>query len=174
MLGIGILKGMGVSLKRFWSPKITEKYPEVQPDLPSRSKGSFAFNQDTCISCELCSMACPNGVIKVEWHKDEAGKKQLDRYRMNLGHCLFCGLCVEACPTKPVTSIAFLTDFELGCWMKQDIYRTWKKTYPPSVGVPAATGPAGTAITVATATTVATVSTATEGGDGAATAVAGE
>ena len=132
MLGIGILKGMGVSLKRFWSPKITEKYPEVQPDLPSRSKGSFTFNKDTCISCELCSMACPNGVIKVEWHKDEAGKKQLDRYRMNLGHCLFCGLCVEACPTKPVTSIAFLKDFELGCWMKQDIYRTWKKDYPPS------------------------------------------
>lgn len=130
MFGLGILKGMGITLKRFWMPKITERYPEVMPDLPQRSKGSFTFNVDTCTSCELCSMACPNGVIKVEWHKDEAGKKRLDRYRMNLGHCLFCGLCVEACPTKPQTTIAFQGDFELGCWMKQDIYRNWTKEYP--------------------------------------------
>ena len=152
MYGLGLLKGLGVSLKRFWMPKITEKYPEVQPNLPERSKGSFKYNKETCTSCELCSMACPNGVIKVEWHKDESGKKRLDRYRMNLGHCLFCGLCVEACPTSP-KSIDFKTDFALGCWRKEDIYRIWTKTYPangavatapgqPSVGAPPSGQPA--------------------------------
>ncbi len=144
MYGLGLLKGLGVSLKRFWMPKITQKYPEVQPDLPQRSKGSFKYDKDTCTSCELCSMACPNGVIKVEWHKDESGKKRLDRYRMNLGHCLFCGLCVEACPTTP-KSIDFKTDFALGCWRKEDIYRIWTKSYPAAealapVMAPAATG----------------------------------
>jgi len=144
MYGLGLLKGLGVSLKRFWMPKITEKYPEVQPNLPERSKGSFKYNKDTCTSCELCSMACPNGVIKVEWHKDENNRKKLDRYRMNLGHCLFCGLCVEACPNG---SIDFKTDFALGCWRKEDIYRVWTKTYPEAEAVvaPASAGvaPAG-------------------------------
>ena len=142
MYGLGLLKGLFVSAKRFWMPKITEKYPEVQPNLPERSKGSFKFNKDTCIACELCSMACPNGVIKVEWHKDEGGKKRLDRYRMNLGHCLFCGLCVEACPT-PTKSIDFKTDFALGCWRKEDIYRVWTKQYPVApAGEAASPGPA--------------------------------
>ncbi|HUX39714.1 MAG TPA: 4Fe-4S binding protein [Rectinemataceae bacterium] len=144
MYGLGLLKGLGVSLKRFWMPKITEKYPEVQPNLPERSKGSFKYNKETCTSCELCSMACPNGVIKVEWHKDENNRKKLDRYRMNLGHCLFCGLCVEACPNG---SIDFKTDFALGCWRKEDIYRVWTKSYPESetVSAPAPVGaaPAG-------------------------------
>jgi NADH-quinone oxidoreductase subunit I len=164
--GKGLLKAFGVTLRRFWMPKITRMYPEEKPDLPPRSKGSFTFDTGTCNSCELCSMACPNGVIKVEWHKDESGKKRLDRYRMNLGHCLFCGLCVEACPTKPATSIAFQTDFELACWMKQDIYRTWTKAYPPS---PQDHAPGGTP-----ATTIATTAVATSaaGGDGAAITVA--
>jgi len=142
MYGLGLLKGLFVSAKRFWMPKITEKYPEVQPDLPERSKGSFKFNKETCTSCELCSMACPNGVIKVEWHKDETNKKRLDRYRMNLGHCLFCGLCVEACPNA---SIDFRRDFALGCWRKEDIYRIWAKEYPamPSAEATAAATPAG-------------------------------
>ena len=138
MYGLGLLKVLGVSLKRFWMPKITEKYPEVQPNLPERSKGSFKFDKETCTSCELCSMACPNGVIKVEWHKDEANKKRLDRYRMNLGHCLFCGLCVEACPTG---SIDFKTDFALGCWRKEDIYRIWTKTYAAEESVAQAAQP---------------------------------
>ena len=34
MFGFGILRGLTVTLKRFWMPKITEKYPEVQPALP--------------------------------------------------------------------------------------------------------------------------------------------
>jgi NADH-quinone oxidoreductase subunit I len=143
MFGLGLIKGLYVSAKRFWMPKITEKYPEVMPDLPERSKGSFKFNKETCISCELCSMACPNGVIKVEWHKDETGKKRLDRYRMNLGHCLFCGLCVEACPTAPAKSIDFKLDFALGCFRKEDIYRIWEKKYP--VADPASQAPTGTA-----------------------------
>ena len=143
MYGLGLLKGLTVSMKRFWMPKITEKYPEVQPNLPARSKGSFQYNKETCTSCELCSMACPNGVIKVEWHKDESGKRRLDRYRMNLGHCLFCGLCVEACPTTP-KSIDFKKDFALGCWRKEDIYRVWTKEYPAS---PDGAAPAGEAAT---------------------------
>lgn len=140
MYGLGLLKGLFVSAKRFWMPKITEKYPEVQPNLPPRSKGSFVYDKDTCTSCELCAMACPNGVIKVEWHKDETGKKRLDRYRMNLGHCLFCGLCVEACPTNP-KSIQFKTDFALGCWRKEDIYRVWTKEWPAVEPAPASPAP---------------------------------
>jgi NADH-quinone oxidoreductase subunit I len=127
VFGFGLIKGLFTTAKRFMMPKITQKYPEIQPNLPERSKGSFTFNKETCISCELCSGACPNGVIVVEWHAGDDKKRKLDRYRMNLGHCLFCGLCVEACPNG---SIAFKREFALACYRKEDIYRLWVRENP--------------------------------------------
>jgi NADH-quinone oxidoreductase subunit I len=103
--------------------KVTQRYPEVLPDLPPRSKGSFGFDSDICISCGLCADACPNGVIKVDYYLGEKNKRQLELYSMNLGYCLFCGLCVEACPTD---AIFFKTDFELACFRKDDTMFTWR------------------------------------------------
>jgi NADH-quinone oxidoreductase subunit I len=104
MHGFGLIKGLKITLKRFVQKKITQKYPEEMPILPSRSHQSFAFYSEKCISCELCSKACPNGVIRVEYQKDEKGKRILDDYRMNLEYCMFCGLCIEVCPTAALNS----------------------------------------------------------------------
>jgi NADH-quinone oxidoreductase subunit I len=123
MYGLGLLVGLFTTGKRFLMKKVTQLYPEVEPALPPRSKGSFAFDADACISCCLCSDACPNRVILVEYSLGEKNKRLLDRYSMNLGYCLFCGLCVEACPKD---AIFFKTDFALACYRKDDTLYEWK------------------------------------------------
>lgn len=123
MFGIGLVQGLYTTAKRLLMKKVTQAYPEVQPDLPPRSKGSFVFDADACISCELCVDACPNAVIRVDYSVDEKKKRRLNGYRMNLGYCLFCGLCVEACPKD---AIYFKTDFALACYRKDDTVFSWK------------------------------------------------
>ena len=122
MLGEGLIKGLQITIKRFFSKKITELYPEEMPNLPSRSHGSFILYPEKCIACGICVNACPNGVIKVESYKNEANKKVLENYKMSLGYCLFCGLCVESCPTD---AINFKTDFEIACFKRDDTVFCW-------------------------------------------------
>jgi NADH-quinone oxidoreductase subunit I len=130
VFGTGLVLGLFTTAKRFLMKKVTQGYPETQPDLPPRSKGSFGFDVDACISCNLCADACPNGVIRVEYFLGEKNRRQLERYSMNLGYCLFCGLCVEACPKD---AIFFKTDFELACYRKDDTVFTWRgNTYRPA------------------------------------------
>lgn len=124
MYGFGILKGMRVTMKRFLKKKVTVQYPEVKPDLPSRSHGSFAFDFDKCIACNMCADACPNRVIRVDSARDEKGKKALVQYNMNLAYCLFCGFCVKACPKD---ALNFKTEFDLSCYNPADAVYVWTK-----------------------------------------------
>lgn len=123
MFGKGLIKGLYIIMKRFISKKVTEQYPDVLPQLPARSHGSFAFEADKCIACNICADACPNGVIKVAYFKDEKGKRVLENYRMSLSYCMFCGLCVKSCPRD---AVYFRTDFNLACFNKIDTIHTWK------------------------------------------------
>jgi NADH-quinone oxidoreductase subunit I len=140
--GLGLLQGLVVTARRLLMRKVTQGYPEVQPTLPPRSRGSFGFNTETCISCGLCVDACPNEVIRLEYSIGEKNKRQLERYTMNLGYCLFCGLCVEICPKD---AVFFKTDFDLGCYRKDDTVFSWKPA--PRPAAPAA-GPAALAAAV--------------------------
>lgn len=123
MYGLGLAKGMGITMKRLFMKKVTQQYPEVKPSLPSRSHGSFGFDIDKCISCNLCANACPNGVIRVDSKKNENGKKELEQYNMNLGYCMYCGFCTKACPTQ---AIYFKTEFDNICYNKADTIFIWK------------------------------------------------
>ena len=148
MFGIGLVQGLYTTAKRFFMKKVTQRYPEVPPDLAPRSKGSFAFDADACISCCLCSDVCPNGVIKVDYSVGEDKRRRLELYRMNLGYCLFCGLCVEVCPKS---AIIFKTDFDLACFRKDDNLFVWKGPLPR----PAAAGQAPAAAVAGEATAAA-------------------
>lgn len=128
--GFGLIKGLFVTAKRLLSKKVTEKYPDVLPDLPERSHGSFAFDADRCITCGLCANTCPNGVIRLDLFKDEKGRNILKNFQMSLGYCMFCGQCVDICPRQ---AIYFKPDFNLTCFNRQDTIHTFRgNKYPPA------------------------------------------
>ena len=101
--------GLKTTMREFFTKKITEQYPENRETLEmfDRFRGSLSMphnenNQNKCVGCGICQMACPNDTIKVtsEFVTTEDGKKKkrLVKYEYNLGSCMFCQLCTRACP----------------------------------------------------------------------------
>jgi ferredoxin len=62
--GLGIAKGMGLTLKRFFQPKATIMYPEVKADVAVKFRGRLQLLYDEygalkCETCFQCAQACP-------------------------------------------------------------------------------------------------------------------
>ncbi len=57
---IGLLKGLGVTLRTAMTPSTTQQYPHVKPDLPPRTRGVIALMEENCTVCMLCSRECPD------------------------------------------------------------------------------------------------------------------
>lgn len=62
--GLGIAKGMAVTLRRFFEPKVTIKYPEERADVAPRFRGRLQLLYDEygtlkCETCFQCAQACP-------------------------------------------------------------------------------------------------------------------
>ena len=113
--------GMKVTLREFFTRKVTEHYPENRKTLKisERHRGVLVMPHDDegnnkCIACGLCQMTCPNGTISITTKSvtdEETGKskKVLVEYNYDLGACMFCQLCVNACPKG---AIEFSNSFE--------------------------------------------------------------
>lgn len=113
--------GMKVTLKEFFTPKITQEYPENRKtlEISPRHRAVLIMPHDAegnnkCVACGLCQIACPNDTIAIttEMVEDpETGKKKrkLVTYQYDLGACTFCMLCVNACPHD---AIHFTKEFE--------------------------------------------------------------
>lgn len=105
--GLGLVKGLAVTMKHLLRRSVTQQYPEVKPDLPPRSRGVIALKQENCTVCYKCSRECPDWCIYIEAHKEthppaSGGKarsvKVLDRFAIDFALCMYCGICVEVCP----------------------------------------------------------------------------
>jgi NADH:ubiquinone oxidoreductase subunit E len=62
--GGGIAKGMWVTLKNFWTPKVTRQYPDERPQMPERWRGRLdliydPFGEHKCEVCFQCAQVCP-------------------------------------------------------------------------------------------------------------------
>jgi ferredoxin len=62
--GLGIVKGMGLTLRRFFEPKATIHYPEVRADVAVKFRGRLQLLYDEygtlkCETCFQCAQACP-------------------------------------------------------------------------------------------------------------------
>lgn len=117
MFGKGLIKGLQITWKEFWAPKLTVQYPDEQHTIPDRFHGRFVLDVDKCIACGLCANACPNKVIQIT--KQKVGKKQyLTDYVMKIQYCLFCGLCVESCNKD---ALHFSNDFNMNQYFYRNI-----------------------------------------------------
>jgi NADH-quinone oxidoreductase subunit I len=105
--GLGLVKGLLVTLKHLLSPSITQQYPHEKPDLPPRSRGVISLKAENCTVCWKCSRECPDWCIYIEAHKEthepaSGGRarsaKVLDRFAIDYALCMYCGICVEVCP----------------------------------------------------------------------------
>jgi NADH-quinone oxidoreductase subunit I len=68
--GQGLVKGLAVTLKTMVSPSHTHQYPDVEPDLPPRSRGVIALLEENCTVCMLCARECPDWCIYIDSHKE--------------------------------------------------------------------------------------------------------
>ena len=62
--GMGIVRGMGLTLKRFFQPKATIRYPEVRADVAPKFRGrlQLLYDEYGTLKCETCfqsAQACP-------------------------------------------------------------------------------------------------------------------
>jgi len=116
--GVGLIKGLAVTLKTMLRPSITQQYPEERPDLPPRTRGVIALKQANCTVCYKCSRECPDWCIYIDAHKEthppaSGGRaravKVLDRFAIDYALCMYCGICVEVCPFD---ALFWAPDFE--------------------------------------------------------------
>src|SRR3954447_19215609 len=82
--GLGIVKGMGLTLRKFFEPKATIKYPEVRLDVPPKFRGRLQLLYDEygtlkCETCFQCAQACPIECI------DMGGIDTKGRYHIHWG-----------------------------------------------------------------------------------------
>lgn len=82
--GVGILRGMGLTLRRFFAPKATIRYPEVRADVAPKWRGRLQLLYDEygtlkCETCFQCAQACPIECI------DMGGMDTKGRYHVHWG-----------------------------------------------------------------------------------------
>jgi NADH-quinone oxidoreductase subunit I len=142
--GVGLLKGLGVTLKHMLKPASTQQYPHVRPDLAPRTRGVIALMDENCTVCMLCSRECPDWCIYIDSHKEtvppakEGGRARtrnvLDRFAIDFALCMYCGICVEVCPFDALFwSPEFeYSEYDMGKLLhEKDKLREWMDTVPP-------------------------------------------
>jgi ferredoxin len=82
--GLGLVKGMALTLRRFFEPKVTVRYPEVKADVPPKFRGRLQLLYDEygtikCETCFQCAQACPIECI------DMGGIDTKGRYHVHWG-----------------------------------------------------------------------------------------
>jgi hypothetical protein len=82
--GLGLAKGMALTLRRFFEPKVTVMYPEVRLDVPHKFRGRLQLLYDEygtlkCETCFQCAQACPIECI------DMGGMDTRGRYHVHWG-----------------------------------------------------------------------------------------
>ncbi len=82
--GLGLAKGMALTLRKFFEPKATIKYPEETPDVSPYFRGRLQLLYDEwgtlkCETCFQCAQACPIECI------DMGGIDTKGRYHVHWG-----------------------------------------------------------------------------------------
>ncbi|HQS83838.1 MAG: NADH-quinone oxidoreductase subunit I [Alphaproteobacteria bacterium 16-39-46] len=102
-----LLKGLGVTLRYMFKPKVTLDYPFEKGAISPRFRGEHALRrypngEERCIACKLCEAICPAQAIVIESETREDGSRRASIYNIDMTKCIYCGLCEEACPVDAI------------------------------------------------------------------------
>lgn len=103
-----LLKGLGVTLRYFFKPKVTVMYPEEKTPISPRFRGMLALRrypngEERCIGCKLCEAVCPALAIKIDaGPRQKDGSRRTTRYDVDVFKCINCGFCEESCPVDSI------------------------------------------------------------------------
>lgn len=103
-----ILKGLWITLRHIFRPKVTMQYPEQTWQLPENYRGLPALVKDDggrvkCVACFLCEYVCPPKAIEIEAHEIATGVEKGPKiFNINMLRCIMCGYCEEVCPEQAI------------------------------------------------------------------------
>jgi NADH-quinone oxidoreductase chain I len=98
--GIGIAKGLTVTIRHLLRHPTVSQYPEQRLNTSRRFRGNeLIWNRERCTGCGTCAKTCHQGAIEIVTASNmTANKYEVQKYQVDTGYCIQCGLCVEACP----------------------------------------------------------------------------
>jgi len=124
----GIFEGLLTTLRTFFRPPVTLKYPLERPALAERFKGPPGLLWDDeadeiiCVGCNICARACPVNCITLTAKKYTGTKTNkraiVDEYYIDFSRCIYCAICVEVCPFD---ANEMTHSFELSVYDRKDL-----------------------------------------------------
>ena len=119
-----LARGLLVTPKYFFKPKVTLNYPYEKGYLSPRFRGEHVLRrypngEERCIACKLCEAVCPAQAITIEAEPRLDGSRRTTRYDIDMTKCIYCGFCQEACQ---VDAIVEGPNFEFATETREELF----------------------------------------------------
>lgn len=116
--------GLRVSWRTMFEKKVTLEYPEERPIVPPGHRGLHGYDEELCISCDMCANACPVSCIYIQ-SVGKGDNALMTQFDIDYTKCLFCDLCTPPCPTE---CIWMTQEYDLASYAKDDCIINFART----------------------------------------------